>query len=292
MKYKNQLFFVAFLLVILTIVLIKKKTTIVHDQIITKQNPWVEKKHEIIPVIPTNPLPPIKPEKTEPQWIKYPAIRTPDLTLGKILADIDSHMPAGHIYSSNDKITWGHETTHGINSNLRNSWKAPNVNGFYCLLDRAVMIAEPKVTIQMVAPTVPPSLRGPVYDLYMIKQAASWGDRPLYIFDEWVAYTNGSEVRADLGISERSETVSQMLEFDVYALALAMAIKTQDKGYDDYQFKLFLKWNIERSFRLYKNEERAVSYLQNLRSNPDAEKMRIFTRDYLGKEWANKVIGF
>ena len=61
-----------------------------------------------------------------PDWTRCPPVRTPQNS--SVLADIDSHLPAGHIYWRDDDhpgkaldwISWGHETTHGINSRLRN----------------------------------------------------------------------------------------------------------------------------------------------------------------------------
>ncbi len=58
----------------------------------------------------------------QPKWTDYPPIRQVDSqSMGRVLADIESHMPAGHIYRDADKITWGHETSHGIASNIRGS---------------------------------------------------------------------------------------------------------------------------------------------------------------------------
>jgi hypothetical protein len=232
--------------------------------------------------------------------------------LGKVLSDIDSHLPAGHIYRDSDKITWGHETTHGINSAIRQKFSANQVsllddpwrplesgikvfhngriNGFYCLQNRAAVIDEPRTTIQTVAKMVPQPLRGNVYQLYLVTQAGSWGDTPLYIFDEWVAYTNGSEVRKDLGIQERSETVSQMIEFDIYALTLAQAVKKHDPQYDDRQFKAFLMWNIERSMT-FLPESKSEAYLKEFREGSSSAELRKFTIDYCGAAWAEKQFG-
>lgn len=267
-------------------------------------------------VVDPEPLKPeIKPEppkRVEPVFINWPKVRSVDGNLGKVLGDIEAHMPAGHIYKDSDKITWGHETTHGINSNIRNrnqKWvvaytkpffffrkkylvkSAERVNGFYCLEDRAAVIIEPPTTIRAAAAKVPQSLRGGVYQLYLVQQAGGWNDTPLYIFDEWVAYTNGSEVRKDLGITSRAETVTYMMEFNVYAMSLAMVVKEKG-GYDDTQFKAFLMWNIERSVRIYNSEVEATAYLNKLRNNSDAENLRSFARSYFGAEWCKEIIGF
>lgn len=265
-------------------------------QVPPASEPIVQRPSEPIRIEPEPIKPEIKPEppkKIEPVWTNWPKVRAVDSSLGKVLGDIESHMPAGHIYRDSDKITWGHETTHGINSNIRNKHfqSGRRVNGFYCLEDRGAVIVEPPTTIRAVAAQVPQSLRGGVYQLYMVSQAGSWNDTPLYIFDEWVAYTNGSEVRKDLQIQTRAETVLYMMEFNVYAMTLAKVVKEKG-GYDDTQFKAFMMWNIERSVRIYNNEADASAYLNKLRTNSDAEGLRSFAREYFGAEWCKQTLGF
>lgn len=265
-------------------------------QVPPASDPIVQRPNEPVQIEPEPIKPEIKPEppkKIEPVWTNWPKVRAVDSSLGKVLGDIEAHMPAGHIYRDSDKITWGHETTHGINSNIRNKHfqSGRRVNGFYCLEDRGAVIVEPPTTIRAVAAQVPQSLRGGVYQLYMVSQAGSWNDTPLYIFDEWVAYTNGSEVRKDLQIQSRAETVLYMMEFNVYSMTLAKVVKEKG-GYDDTQFKAFMMWNIERSVRIYNNEADASAYLNKFRTNSDAESLRSFAREYFGAEWCKEILGF
>ncbi len=318
MIQKERIFIICVLFFAISMVFYAKKTSKYEPQIIPPEQP--PDYHPPYFPEPQRPQPkPEPPKPIEPEWTTYPPQRNVT-NLGKVLSDIESHMPAGHIYRDSDKITWAHETTHGINSHLRmkfsrgyrgrddeldifgrSVWKiidgkpvfhAGRINGFYCLENRASIIEEPPTTMRAAAAMVPRSLRGSCYNLYMVQQARSWGDTPLYICDEWIAYTNGSDCRLDLGIQSRSETISQTLEFDVYALALAMAIKKNCPGYDDKQFKAFLMWNLERSFKIYKNEERAHSYLNAWKTAPDAEELRRFTRQYCGAEWTKRILGF
>lgn len=276
---------------------------------------------------PPEPLP--EPKPVEPKFDNWPKVRnvtTP--SLGKILQDIDSHMPAGHQYSDSNKVTWAHETTHGINSNIRN--KNPDstkVNGFYCLNDRACVIYEPKTTIRAFASSVPQGLRGPSYNLYLVQQTSGWNDRPLYLFDEWIAYTNGSECGRELNHQGWYYELLQAHNFNVYCMYLAMHVKKACPDYDDTQLKAFMMWNIERTFRLAAPFEKravmmsepevggknpmhlhphtiptgnddsnptkeALDYVNKVRTLPEAESLRTFARQYFGPEWCKRVYGF
>jgi hypothetical protein len=134
----------------------------------------------------------------------------------KTLADIESHMPDGHIYKDNDKITWGHETTHGYHSKLRQKHKAFCL---YLLNDKCALIKQPNITLEDVANKIPQSLRGRSYELYMVEQRKYWNDEPLYVLDEWICYKHGAMIRSELKIQYRQETVQQMIEFSNYSIA-------------------------------------------------------------------------
>lgn len=236
-----------------------------------------------------------KPQVPEPTWTFYAKVRdVNNPSLGNVLADVDSHMPEGHIYKDNDKITWTHETSHGISSELRQKFGKPGIkiNGFYCLENRAVIVEEPNVTISAVADVIPQSLRGDVYNLYFVKQVAGWNNIPLYILDEKVAYTNGSACRKDLKIEKRAETVQYMMEFCVYSIALAMTVKQNDPNYDDKQLRAFIMWNTERAFGYYQEERGAKDYLDKLKTSRDAEIIRDFAKNYFGVDWCKRVYGF
>lgn len=233
---------------------------------------------------------------------------------GKVLNDIDSHMPAGHIYADADRVTHAHETTHGINSDLRQAFgrsgatfeeasisceinrkhtakgrhyfidvfkhAAGGINAFYCLGDKACIIQEPNVKIQEVARSVPKSLRGGVYDLYLIRQAQSWGDTPLYLCDEWMGYSNGSACGIDLaerglwGSTPRAETIAYMLEFNVYVLTLAYVIG-KSGSYDDKQFQFFVNWNWNRTMLLLQESKKYTAFS----SGEHDEYMQRFQKD-------------
>lgn len=239
------------------------------------------------PIIKEKPL-------AEPKWVKVKEYSKPDLRLGDVLSDIRSHINDGGYYNDSDLITAAHETTHGINSNIRNElYDGRSINAFYCLNGKACVLFEPKTRIEYVAKNVPPSLRGSVYKLYLVDQAASgWGDRPLYLLDEWVSYTNGSAARKDLKIATRAETVKYMFEFNVYILTLLMVLEEKEKSYDDKELSIFTRWNIERSMQIYNEEKDAKAYLELFQNVSDAESLRIFTKKKYGDVWCKKVLGF
>jgi hypothetical protein len=268
-----------------------------------------------VPSQPSNPRPPEpSPEPpVEPEWTNELPVRQADSSLGKVLSDIDSHMPAGHIYRDRDKITWGHETSHGITSRLRMKYgpkeattgdplgvwirsttgrpvfkSMGRINVFYVLDNRAVIIQEPNCHMRDAARLVPQALRGDVYQLYMVQQAGAWGDAPLYIFDEWVAYSNGAAVRQDLKIQERGETVQYMLEFCVYSIALAKAANIEEE-----QFKDFLKWHLKRAMDLWEANRQSGGDLRKSDSYWNAFKtseLCTFVSQYLGEEWVKETL--
>jgi hypothetical protein len=139
-----------------------------------------------------------------------------------------------------------------------------------------------------------------------ITGAADWDDRPLYIFDEWVAYTNGSEVGLNLQRAGQwrygwRDGVAGTLEFTIYALATAMAVEARDPGYfrDHTQFRAFVAWNARRAMELYRagavtesfRWDRQDAMYRGLQTNPDAEAMRAFARRVFGAAWATEVLG-
>ena len=251
----------------------------------------IGKKHEETP----RPTPKVEKEKPllEPKWTSVKSYSKPDLRLGNVLSDIRAHIDDGGYYNDPDLITAAHETTHGINSNVRNSlYDGRRINAFYCLDGRAAVLLEPKTRIEKVASNVPPSLHGGVYKMYLVEQAASgWGDRPLYILDEWVSYTNGSAARKDLNIARRAETVRYMMEFDIYALTMLMVVDREETSFDTTELSTFIRWNIERSMSIYAGETEASVYLNIFRDSSDAETLRAFVKSKFGRSWCTRVLG-
>lgn len=180
-------------------------------------------------------------------WIVYPPVRQfYDAKLGEKLSDIESHMPAGHIYKDNDFVTYCHETCHGIHSNIRGKYKT---DGYYLFGNAAAIFKSPKVTISQVIPFI--RHRGGVFNLYIVQQQRYWNNDPLYILDEWVAYSNGSWVGIELDL-KRGESLEYALEFNFYVEALKKAIEKHDPNYNKEELWKFIDWQTRRTFALVK----------------------------------------
>jgi hypothetical protein len=216
-----------------------------------------------LPPKPITPIPsPVPPAPTPPKKIPGDSVKWMDFQPLKnrtestpFLTDIENHLPVsmGSQYRSNDPITHAHETTHGINSYLRNTY---GNDCYYIGNNKAVTMKGPKITITQIRDNIPQNLRGSRYQLYLVSQAADWNSQPLYIFDEWTAYDNGSavglEVKKNTNLS--SDDMVACLEFSNYAIALAITIKKHDPEYlkTNTQFKEFLAFELRRSLKIYK----------------------------------------
>ena len=190
-----------------------------------------------------------------------------DARLGVKLSDIESHLPAGHIYRDSDLVTWAHETTHGIHSRIRNQYARGHANGFYVLANRGITFTEPRCRKSAAARFIPAAWRDSTYGLYVAGQSA-WDGEPLYVFDEWVAYTNGTEVGLELaerGLwrgGQRSETTENMLEFCVFAGAVIWAVHERDPSYAELaKLTQFTAWNVERCLRLADEAEKYPAFI-------------------------------
>jgi len=140
-------------------------------------------------------------------------------TIGGVLGDIDSQLPAGHPYKDRDKVTWAHEGTHGVNARARNSLGI--ANGYYLLKNRVYPLAAAGVTLRELARAVPSSIRGRLYQLYLVDQQRWWNDNAFYVLDEVTAYTNGAFAGGELGMSYRfTESLENAWEMLGYAKLL------------------------------------------------------------------------
>ena len=205
-------------------------------------------------------------------WHAFHPLRQVDASrLGKTLADIESRMPSGHIYSDSNSGTWAHETTHGINSRIRVECGG-GYNAFYCLNGWGCILREPSIRKSQVCQFVPQQLRGDGWSLYMAGQQ-DWDEHPLYICDEWVAYINGATVQQELYGGSRTAPdgtviagdVSHAVEFAGYASALLRAVDKLDPNYPDKkQLVEFVGYNIDRTLALTKLHPQRLETFQQV----------------------------
>lgn len=178
----------------------------------------------------------------EPEFSFMAPLRTVDPALPPSLQDIESRLLPDHDLRVEDPITWAHEGTHYIDS--RHSRDPVRV--LYCLRGRFVRFRHPRISILDVATAVPPALRGGIYKHYLVAQTKWWNDQPLYLLHEWNAYTNGSQVRKELGWEKRGETERHMAEMGVYAAVMISVAETKDPEYDLGPLVRWIRWNARR----------------------------------------------
>lgn len=182
------------------------------------------------------------------QWYVIRPVKQAHPQLGSILADIESHLPNGHPYRSADLDNWAHEATHGINSRVRQSF--PDHNAFYCFMDQALVLREPKILLASIPRSIPPDHRGEIFNLTFVQMSGHWNDCPLYVLDEWTAYTNCSAVVVQRKLDSAS-SIRFMLEFNSYATALLQEVLAHDPNYPDKELLMqFVGWNILRTFEI------------------------------------------
>jgi hypothetical protein len=218
------------------------------------------------------------------------------LILDSIYSDVLSHSKQEPHGDKWGRYTNVHETAHGIHNELRNKYKLllkTQINVFYCLNGKAVVIKEPNIRIRHINKYIPHILRSSRYKLYLIDQIQYWDDVPLYILDEWNCYILGGECAVDDFNNkrplEKTNAVSGCLEFSIYSIALCMAIKEHDPIYwaTNTQFKAFIKYNLIRSERTFgagtcvqefNNDEQNRLY-DSLLNHEDSEPIRVFLKN-------------
>jgi hypothetical protein len=185
-------------------------------------------------------------------WRTASPLRAAPSGVGPFLADVESRLPPamGTRYRDPSHVTWCHETTHGIHADLRNHYRLP---AFYPGGGRFALVEPPAVTLGEVAAAVPAQLRGERYQLYLVKQRREWDRDPLYVWDEWVAYDNGTTTgieEAGRGQTGMSDDAVACIEMSGYALAVAAAARRKGVPVSE-QFREVLAWELRRSMSLY-----------------------------------------
>lgn len=222
---------------------------------------------------------------------------------GPLLSDIKNH----EVFFDNnldDLITVGHEATHDVSiffrMNKQDNYKAL-INAFYVFEDRVAIIENPPIKLSQMYDFIPDGLKDDLYDIYFPNPP--YEDNPLYVWEEWTAYVNGAAIGVDLVnnhlLTKNRDTLSSMLEFLLYASALALAVKELEPFYykNNKQFRRFFHWNFKRSIVVYNDAKKLApfdnkmhkEYLKKIKTLPDAKKIRTFLVENFGKNWDHKI---
>lgn len=149
--------------------------------------------------------------------------------------------------SGGGAVTSAHENTHGVNSKLRQRYGG---NCFFLKREKAFVrfAATPRqVTLSQVANRC--RYKGDIFNLYMRSQTRWWNDTPLYTFDEWTAYMNGSEQQLR-GLHSRSNdcTFYYMMEMGYYSYEAVQCMP--DNWSDKQNLQEFWQWMAQRSIHM------------------------------------------
>lgn len=244
-------------------------------------------------------------------WVAVPAIRSAESH--GVSGDVESRAvnPFGF---SRGIATQVHESTHEINSNVRNRkgmGGTGQVNAFYVLNGKAVVLTEPSpLTLRDIASTLPLAMRSIRYRSHLLTpqldgrfkngQAYEGWTAPLYVFDEWAAYLNSGYCHVVTGDGSATIMV-QALEFFGYSLHLLILVeehKLRDPAwqYDVAGMRRVVKYQAERTSRLLvamrRNRtlgvERADPWLYDLQEAKGLSVLRAWMLHIYGKEWCSR----
>ncbi|MFO0926225.1 MAG: hypothetical protein U0736_04180 [Gemmataceae bacterium] len=185
-------------------------------------------------------------------WVEAPRLRAAPTGVTPFLADVESRLPpsSGMQYRDKSRVTWCHETTHGVHAALRIRHGKP---AFYVGDGRCALVDSLPLTLTEIAAAVPPQFRGGRFQVYLVSQRKDWDREPLYVWDEWVAYNNGTttgiEEGGRAGVRVADDAVA-CLEMSGYALAVAAAARRKGVPLND-SFREFLACELRRSLGLY-----------------------------------------
>jgi hypothetical protein len=235
------------------------------------------------------------------------------------LTDIARHLPAGAEYDGvyrrftedYDLVTAGHEWTHYLNACLCEY----ETTAYYVMGNKYITLPVPK-KLRGCLPDIPTCLQGKLYELYFVKARESARFDPLYLLNEWTAYTNDVTVAVDqlaegkplnpfVPGETQPDTAGNVLEFTFYGCAVGMAVKKHDPEYyaseAGQKLREFITFNALRSLDVYgkalrrealnQGDSRNPKLLSNFRRSADTAEMREWVKADLDKDLANALLG-
>jgi hypothetical protein len=238
----------------------------------------------------------------EPTWVSVPILRTVRRSASPTYDDIMARCK--NPYRGDSVAVEAHESNHLICSQValaefsrRRLTNSRFIEALYCLNGRAAVIVQPRTTMRKVITILPPKLRGrnEVWSLYFAgSNLAQHDDYPYDILNEWVAYANGAQVAVEssMGQVETDGHLRATAEFSGYSIALAYVIRKNLPTYDDDEFKRFMVWHLSRCRKLTKGNAAADVHWNIIATDPNAEFLRQFCRDYFGDEWCRGKFGW
>lgn len=183
-----------------------------------------------------------------------------------------------------------HEGTHGLNSFVRNG--SPKYNGFYVLKGRYIQFWEPKITFDDISKHIPLTFKArskhDCYDRHFnAAYTKEWLNHPLYIIDEWLAYTHGNMYYDEVGeLKQRSVAPTHLIDLTVFSFALLKALP------EDYQYKQeltdFIVWNTKRIQKLVPKSEVMIERLSLFAHSSDCKELFEMSETLLGRGWNAK----
>ena len=174
-------------------------------------------------------------------WVDVPASKA-FTHVSPVVSDIERRLPAKHEYYHEDPVTWVHEGTHYINSQIT---REKGKQGLYLMDGRGVILVSPDLTLAEIAAHIPEKDRRTIYQTYLIDQRKWWNEEPLYLLNEWVAYGNGTACRKSLNKTgkDRLDTVRFFLEMEIYVNHM-VDLAEKDNGYAHIDsLKAFVRWH-------------------------------------------------
>lgn len=167
-----------------------------------------------------------------------------------------------------------------------------DINGFYVLEGRGVQLQEPAFKLNDVANAVPSSLQGMSFQLYLRQQQQYWNGQPLYVLDEWAAYTNGLTCALQGSDGTYSDTL-QAVEFMGYAWCLLKL--AADKGHSQFDdLRNFIAWQSARVRGLY-DQTKGNGQLSSAKTDSHlatllGSELKDFMQAECGMAWKSVVV--